>query len=447
MKPRTKLQFEVMRLAQNYLLPVKEVQKNWAFKNCFKHIGFANKSRVACMDCGESFSLELISRNKATCPHCKTKIEIDYSRMTTMKQKEYFAIATIVGDFQVIRNFEITSRHKAGNKISTNCYEILQHWILPNGKREVIARNHSYSWYADSWNGLMEIRDKSNYRKYDVFPLKYYPDSYFKHEYTKIGIDENLQFVSALECIREVPNNSKAETLLKMRQYQLLGSCLGQSGRVNRYWNSLKICFRNKYKINDITMYFDYLELLSYFHKDLQNAVYVCPKNLKKEHDKYLVKKQEIERIRQEQRQEQQRIERQKNLERANRNYITRNKKFFDLEFNDDTISIKVLRSIKEFEKEGTELKHCVYTNEYYLEEDSLILSAKVDGKRTETIEVILSKMKIEQSRGYDNKPSKHNKKIVALMKKNINKIRAIIEKPKQKQKKSKNLTIKNQAA
>lgn len=39
-------------------------------------------------------------------------------------------------------------------------------------------------------------------------------------------------------------------------------------------------------------MWFDYLKLLEHYRKDLHNAHYVCPKNLKKAHDLYVAEKE-----------------------------------------------------------------------------------------------------------------------------------------------------------
>lgn len=92
------------------------------------------------------------------------------------------------------------------------------------------------------------------------------------------------------------------------------------------------------------------------------------------------------------------------------------------------------MKSVDEFKEEGDELQHCVFANEYYLKQDSLIFSAKVDGKRAETIELKLPTMKIEQARGLKNNSSEHHKQIVLLMKKSIPKIKKIINKqPKRK--------------
>ena len=43
-------------------------------------------------------------------------------------------------------------------------------------------------------------------------------------------------------------------------------------------------------------------------------------------------------------------------------------------------------------------MHHCVFSNQYYLKEDSLILSASIEGKRIETIELSLDTMLIAQS-------------------------------------------------
>lgn len=189
---------------------------------------------------------------------------------------------------------------------------------------------------------------------------------------------------------------------------------------------------RNKYKVSDVSIYFDYLDLLKYFKKDLRNAQYVCPKNLKLQHDKLVKKKRAIQILEEQERERRKVIERQQKLEQAIIDYVERMQKFFGLEFKKGNIHISVLKSIDEFKEEGDTLKHCVFTNEYYLKQDSLIFSAKVDGKRTETIEVKIDKMKIEQSRGEKNNPSEYNKEIVQLMKSSLPKIRAVLKKENQ---------------
>jgi putative sterol carrier protein/DNA-directed RNA polymerase subunit RPC12/RpoP len=444
MKPKTILQKRVVEISQ-YLPKILDHQKQWAYKECLEHRGYATKNRVLCLDCGETFSPNLVSRKRATCPHCKTKIQIKESRCTTDNQKNYFAICDTLYEFQIVRNFELIAHYKKGQPVKYLLHEILQYWIQPNLKVTMFGLNHTTSGFCDSWGGNMEIRIQStkswNRSKYDVYARKYHPDSEIKPEYKKLGIDCNLTGLTFLEAVEEIPYNSKLETLLKAKQYFLINAHINQNGRsVSYYWDSIKICLRKKYKVKDASIWMDYIDLLRYFDKDIRNAKYVCPKNLKLEHDRLMKKKREILAREEREHQRQQIIKRQQNLEKAMTEYVERNKKFFGLEIKDKNISISVLKSVEEFKEEGDELKHCVYTNEYYLKEKSLILSAKVDGKRAETIELILPTLKIEQSRGMNNNPTEHHKKIIQLVTKNLSKIKKL-EYPTHRSRKIKQVT------
>ena len=427
MKPRTKMQVDVIQLSKYLRLREKELLP-WAIKECLEHKGFQTKSKVICMDCGLEFSPGLISRNRAVCPHCNTKLKIEQSRKRTYKQLVYFAIAEIYEEYQLIRNFELSSIHKYGTKAKYNCREILQHWILPTGKREVVGLNHTVNWYYDSWNGKMEIRDKSNTQRYDVYPYKYHPDSVFKSTYKFYGINHNLEGITFLEAIKLIPDNPKAETLLKAKQYGLLKQCNERHGILSSHWTAIKICMRNKYKVKDAQMYLDYLNLLQYFGKDLHNAYYVCPKNLKKVHDKLVIKK------RRKQEQESTESKRQKALQ----DEITFKKlksAFFGIAFSDGEIDIHVLESIKEYMEEGDTLKHCVFTNEYYLKPDTLIMSASIAGQKLETIEISIKDLKVVQCRGKSNDNTKYHNRIIELVNKNMHLIesRTILHKNNQK--------------
>lgn len=429
MKARTKLQKEVTQLS-GYLCSIGNDIKEWAYKECLEHKGYANKSITICLDCGNTFSLDFIARKRATCPHCDTKIKIEYTRRTTLKQQTYYAVTEIVNEFQVVRNFVLYSNHKKGRPVDYTTYEIMQYWIAPNSKVTMIGLNHTLNWHCDCWGGGFEIRvaPRSYYSrdKFDIYPYKYHPSSTFKPEFKLYGINYRLQGINVLDAIKLLPDNPKAETLLKAKQYSLLGRCSSYENDINRYWNSIKICLRNKYIVKDASMYIDYLDLLRYFNKDLRNAKYVCPKDFKKEHDRLMHKKFKIERAERAAIERLRDIKKRNNLKIARKEYVERFKKFFDLEFSKENISIKVLSSINEFKTEAEELNHCLFVNEYYLKENSLILSAKVEGKRTETIEVSLNNFEVEQSRGYNNIATGYHAKIVALVEQNMNKIIAV---------------------
>lgn len=429
MKPRTKLQIRVVELS-NRLPPITKNQEKWAYNECLPHLGYANKTSAFCLDCGKPFGIELINRKRAECPHCHTQLKIERTRKTTHKGINYFAITHIVEEFQVVQNFEIIAYYKKGKPIHHFIHAILEDWILPNKKVTKIGLLHTCNNWCDVWSNSWQIREESKwgyFDKYDVYARKYHPDSVIKPEYLRYGIDKNLSGLSFLEAIKIVPVESKAETLLKAKRYNILGKFSGDRNDVYRFWPSIKIVLRNKYRINDASMWFDYLELLHYFAKDLHNAKYVCPANLKKEHDILMRRKREIQRREEEQRRMIADEKRKQDAIKEKRQFKRRIKKFLGLQFTSDNITVKVLESVEEFKKEGDILHHCVFTNAYYGKEESLILSARINGVPIETIEVNLDKMKIEQSRGLKNNPSKYNKKIVDLVKKGLPEIRKII--------------------
>lgn len=93
--------------------------------------------------------------------------------------------------------------------------------------------------------------------------------------------------------------------------------------------------------------------------------------------------------------------------------------KFFGIQFTDGLINVRVLESVQEYLEEGEHMHHCVYDGNYYLRENSLVLSAIINDKRIETIEISLETLKILQCYGACNKFTEHHKRIVELVNKN----------------------------
>src|SRR5690606_10309383 len=170
---------------------------------------------------------------------------------------------------------------------------------------------------------------------------------------------------------------------------------------------------RNNYYITDGGIYLDYLQLLSFFNKDLRSPKYVCPSDLKKEHDRYVKKKQELDR------KDKLKIQ-SKKIEKEQLEYEKARGVFFGIRLTDGDLEIKVLESVKEFLEQGDIHKHCVFANEYYKKKESLVLAAFKDGTPLETIELNLEKMEIVQSRGLHNNPSPFYTKIKQLVQNNL---------------------------
>ena len=65
-----------------------------------------------------------------------------------------------------------------------------------------------------------------------------------------------------------------------------------------------------------------------------------------------------------------------------------------------------------------------VTIDEYYSKPDSLILSARINNQRIETIEISLKTMEIIQSRGACNKDTEFHHIIIKIVRKNMKAIR-----------------------
>lgn len=423
MKPRTKLQFEVVRLSKD-LSPISNTQKEWAFNKCLKHVAYRTKSRISCLDCGHTWDPK-DTKKKCVCPSCKKKLEIVDTRKLKLDQKTIFTVIETYCGFQVNRYFQVTSSHKTGESAYRNIYEICQQWILPNGKYEFYSRLHHVSFYGNSWTSGFAIREKDPpkyqyYKKdlYNINPEFVYPEIEVLPEIRKHGFRSDFGGISPFDLFTTILSDNKAESLLKMGQMAILGHYIYyRKSDIERYWKSIKICVRNNYKIKDATMWFDYLDFLSYFRKDVLNAKYICPENLKEEHNRLSIKKTA-------------KIEKEKaerDLLEASKNeklFQELKSKFFGLAFTDGLIQVRALESIQEFADEGKEMHHCVFSNGYYLKPNSLILSAMIEDERIETVEVSLETLKVVQSRGVCNENTEYHDRIIKLVNKNKRLIR-----------------------
>lgn len=423
MKPKNKFQQHILELSKR-LPQITEPQKRWAYKHCFDHIGKRNaKGVITCLECGHSWqgnnSPLAYAILGCKCPNCNTRLDIKTTRKRVFKEIEYFGIITTCGDFQVIRYFHISVYRKAGEQARYSCSEVVQRWLSPHGKEAIIARLRGMSiMYYDLWNFGSELEIRPYHRAHDIEPIHFYPRQRVIPEVRRNGFNREYHGIHPLELFRSILTNNKAETLLKTGQANLLRYFIRYSAKdINPYWNSIRICMRNGYIIKDGSIWCDYIDQLNFFGKDTNSPKYACPDNLHKQHDLYMKKKKAyIER---------QQLEEKRQKARENEAKFKELKaKFFGISFTDGTIQVRVLESVNEFMEEGRAMHHCVFNGEYYLKENSLILSATIDGKRIETIEISLKTLKVVQSRGACNKNTEYHDQIINLVNKNKRLIR-----------------------
>lgn len=421
MKPKTRIQQEVTRLSKR-LPRLTEEQKAYAFRHCFKHYAIkrANGTNI-CTECGHSWKSGHDLADTicgCTCPHCGMELEVLRTRKSTFSDMEYFSIVTTCKHYQVIRFFSVKSRYKAGQPAKYSICEVVQRWITPDGKVTTIARLRGMSQiYYDLWNehSDMEVRKNGGLRAYDIDPICTYPRQRFIPELKRNGFNGEYHNILPYDLFKAILSDSRAETLLKAGQYTMLRYCLHRSLNIGEYWASVKICIRNGYTIPDGSMWRDYIDLLLHFGKDTNSPKYVCPSDLKAEHDRWVKKRN---RQREREHTEQQRI---KAIE-DEKEYLKAKGIFFGLVFTDSLICVKVIESVEEMILEGKAMHHCV--GGYHRRKDSLIFSATINGKRIETVEVSLKTLQVVQSRGVCNSNTEYHDRIITLVENNAELIR-----------------------
>ena len=320
------------------------------------------------------------------------------------------------------------------------CDEVYENWVDDEGKETILSKSYNrspffFNWKTDSEWGVNRHNGHCSgyYVMDDVYKVGQnliYPVQRVTKKLRRNGYSDRAVFRCDIEPVvlmRELLTIPTAEWLVKVGQYKVLeylsrsGDLLVVNERHPELLAAVKICVRNGYYITDASMYADYIALLEYFGKDTHNAFYVCPEDLKAAHDRLVQKKQRIEAKKELE-------ERIREAARHEKSYKEHRGLWFGVCFGNDDIVVTVIRSVAEMAEEGTMMHHCVFANEYWnvkKHPHSLILSARDrEGNRLETVEVSMKTWSIVQSRGLLNNPSERHDEIVALVNRNMDKLK-----------------------
>lgn len=420
MKAKTKLQHEVIKLSKK-LKPVTNAQIKWAYDNCFPKLAHRTKHQINCLECGFSWNDEFVLGSLIagdTCPKCGTKLKVKSTRKRGFGGFEYFSIFQIVEGFQVIRTVWAHKDVRVGRKANYCAEEVTQHWINEKGKCVFLALESYSIFWNSGWKFGKGMQLKQNYSRNWKLPIKKVaPGRQILPNIRRNGFTGSFHDIAPQYLFMDLLSNPKAETLWKAGQLSLFKEIGGYENRVNKYWSSIKICLRNNYIVKDAGIWFDYLENLVEFRKDIHSAKFVCPAELNAEHDRYVRKMQAV-------RERRHREELMRDMVIYEPIYAKEKGRFFGLLFTDGNITIKTIESVREVKLEGDTIGHCVFTNDYHKKKNTLLMSAQVNGVRTETIEVYLNPLQISQCRGKNNQRSKYHDRILQLLEANLHQIK-----------------------
>ena len=424
MKPRTKLEKQVDKLWRN-LPPMTEAQHRWAFAKVFAHEAYWCKDEMWCSECGhvmprtDSDCLVDLLDDEVTCTKCGARLKVVRSRRRKLKERDWVTVLTTCKGMQVARTWQIDREGCKGCETYKRAFEVTQLWLTEQGDRCVVACNRNMQGHCEAWvPGTMSIKRPGMYDPY-CWQGYTYPHCRVLPSIRKRGWRDvpNLVDIDLMQLLIRVP---RAETLIKAGQLDMVRYMAVRGWRARDEWHAVKIAMRRKYIVKDASMWVDYLRMLTELGRDTHNPKLVCPADLDKAH-KSAQRKVEHKRAEEELRKQMERIkENEPSYQQSKGIYLS-------LVIKGSGITIRPLQSVAEFAEEGKAMRHCVFTREYYKDDDSLILSAKdADGNRIETIEYNLDTHKVVQSRGRCNSMTDRHDEIVRLMRGSVNKIKSI---------------------
>lgn len=410
MKARTK--FEKQVAASNArLTAVAPKAIEWGVRNLIKHPAFRVQSGLTtCGDCGHKFT----HKGKGlyvVCPQCGRILEIKDTLKRSLKESTYYAIIDAIDGLQVERVFLLTAVFKKGEPMKYYEVEVCRLWLNAKGQTALTSKARTIGYYRDcfNWGSDIELRNMNDVH-HIIANTWHYPKYKAIPELRRNGMKGTLPDCHPFELMKALLTDARIETLMKSGNHKAIKYFIDNPKMLDKCWNSHKIAMRHGYRINDYSLWCDLITLLEKCGRDTRSTKYICPLNLKAEHDYWHDKSttEEERRIKAEQ------LAKAKQKEEE----FYKNKScFFGIVIKDNDIEISVLDSIEAYQAEGDAMHHCVFKCEYYARENSVILSAHdKDGNRIETIEFSLTEYKVVQSRGVCNKNTDYHDRIVNLV-------------------------------
>ena len=408
---------EILTLSAK-LKPLTPKQVEYAIAKTYK--GYAVVyDKATCLDCGTRIKCE-VGADVVYCPHCIAKKKV-FSSVHSKYCVCHHQQIMVVGGYQVVRTFAIRADYSRAKEKPTFTYaEIVQNWIDENGREVIVARSRKpMSRYIDefSWNGEMKVRKRIGWQgvRYSLNADSYAKGMKLLLKVYKHGYDGTFHGIPAEAYIRLVLSNNDFEYLVKTKQAAMIREFYRREmDNIRKYKKQLDICHRRGYIVPDAKMWMDMLDMMDALGIDTHNPKNICPDDLKTAHDRVVKLKTRA--------QEKRDIaERMDEALKGEKSYREAKKAYFGICFDDGSIFVSVIDSVKGILEEGTRMHHCVYANEYHKKDDALILSARdKDGNRLETIEVSLKTFTVIQSRGLQNRLTDEHDRIVRLVNKNM---------------------------
>lgn len=409
MKPRTKKEIEVSEIRRG-LKPLTERQVEWA-KTVYTPKIVVNKTSSWCQCCGAVWPTKGNVHKQTLCPECGRRFYTQRENRRSDEVRYYVAYLDTLKEYQVIREYEVKVKMMRHQPLKITLFEEVQQMFMKEDLKYVGYRLN-YSIYG-GWE-----YNKGLSLKRDIHPLAAVVAPWYKvlPIFRRNGYTNKIK-MSPLSAMQYLIIDPKFETIVKAKMYGLLPICWTGRSFASDKWSAMKICIRNKYKAYDWSIWWDYIGMIADEGKDLRNAKYVCPPDLKKAHDA-TIKRVRLRRAKADKEFKHQQMLK---LESDRKQYAEKVMPYKDMTITDGKIYIRVLPDLESIKAEGDAMNHCIFDGKYYTKPNSLLLTARDrQGYRIETIEYDLKHNIILQSRGVNNSYTELHDDIVGLVENNI---------------------------
>ena len=286
----------------------------------------------------------------------------------------------------------------------------MQQWIAPNGTSTVVALRRVWDLcittfgYGIALWGYAQTPTHTTmwaHKRWCIPCYKVLP------QVIRNGFDGKFYDINPIRLIAVLLSNPMAETMMKAGDVDIMKYFLTNPRTCDICWNSYKIAKRHGYTLNNISMWCDYIRMLN----DLGGGYSQSQKHLSP-------RPQRRARCDNTTHQCQTKGSRRKNATKRNRKawtwatevtqrkgnedtFIALKSKFFGLSNNRQRVDNKGAWKHRRITmKKGNSRTSAWFGAGYYRKENTLILSAKIDGQIVETVEIDLRTLKVVQCHG-----------------------------------------------
>ena len=216
-----------------HLCPITKQQIKWAFRECISHFAYRlPKGRTTCMDCGHSWVMNK-PRETCTCPHCRSKLQVQTTRARKHKEQHYFTILTTSGGYQILRMYLLIVGMEKGYRAKSSVIEIGQYWWSESGQQTIVAIQRTLGRYIDSfayYSPMAIRRDNKAYQCIAHCPL--YPQTKAIDTLRRNGFLGECHDIAPSVLIPALLTDSRAETLMQAQDApNICGISSAEQGR------------------------------------------------------------------------------------------------------------------------------------------------------------------------------------------------------------------------